>query len=202
MTKRHIKYSVGIMGVLVVMAGVLFMVPKLQIQADTKDVPVEAPENPELESVAEIPTIVISESEEATENMVAESEVFDMIFPLKVEYRISAEYKGESDEWGRTHDGIDFAAPKGSEVCAAGDGVVTSCGYDVQDGNFVVIAHGEHYKTYYKHCSELFVTQGQRVAGGETIATVGSTGYATGPHLHFGVSFDDVMVDVGEMLTE
>lgn len=197
MTKGHIKYSVGIMVTLVVMAGVLFMVPRLQIQADTKAASLEVPE-----SAAEVPTIVISESEGATENPAAESEVFDMIFPLKVEYQISAAYKGEPDEWGRTHDGIDFAAPKGSEICAVSDGVVSDCGYDTQDGYFVVIAHGEHYKTYYKHCNELFVTQGQTVTQGETIAAVGSTGYSTGAHLHFGVSFDEVMVDVGELLKE
>ena len=85
----------------------------------------------------------------------------------------------------RPHRGTDYAAPRGTPVYAAGDGRVIEAGYTRPNGNFVFIQHGETYKTHYLHLHRIKVKQGQRVKQGETIGTVGSTGSATGPHLHY-----------------
>ncbi len=85
----------------------------------------------------------------------------------------------------RPHRGTDYAAPRGTPVYAAGDGRVVEAGYTRPNGNYVFIQHGETYKTHYLHLHRIKVKQGQRVKQGETIGTVGSTGSATGPHLHY-----------------
>lgn len=88
------------------------------------------------------------------------------------------------------HQGIDIGASKGSSIVAAADGEVTIATYSPSAGNYVMISHGGTVSTVYMHCSELLVSQGQKVKQGQTIAKVGSTGYSTGPHLHFGVRAD------------
>ncbi len=88
-----------------------------------------------------------------------------------------------------THVGIDFAAPEGSDVLAAADGIVTAVGFDYTDGNYVWLRHEESGEsTYYSACQEILVSQGDEVNAGDKIATVGSTGRSTGPHLHFSLS--------------
>ena len=85
----------------------------------------------------------------------------------------------------RPHRGTDYAAPRGTPVYAAGDGRVIEAGYTRPNGNYVFIQHGETYKTHYLHLHKRYVKNGQRVTQGEIIGTVGSTGSATGPHLHY-----------------
>lgn len=85
----------------------------------------------------------------------------------------------------RPHRGTDYAAPTGTPVYAAGDGRVTKAGYTRANGNYVFIQHGEQYVTKYLHLHKRKVKQGQRVSQGQVIGTVGSTGAATGPHLHY-----------------
>lgn len=85
----------------------------------------------------------------------------------------------------RPHRGTDYAAPTGTPVYAAGDGRVISAGYGRANGNYVFIQHGEQFVTRYLHLHKRKVKQGQRVAQGQVIGTVGSTGAATGPHLHY-----------------
>jgi murein DD-endopeptidase MepM/ murein hydrolase activator NlpD len=85
----------------------------------------------------------------------------------------------------RPHRGTDYAARRGTPVFAAGDGRVTRAGYSNANGNYVVIQHGEKYTTKYLHLHKRHVKQGQRVAQSQVIGTVGSTGAATGPHLHY-----------------
>ncbi len=88
-----------------------------------------------------------------------------------------------------THVGVDFAAPKGSDVLAAADGVVMAVGFDNTDGNYVILHHQINDEcTYYSACQEILVSQGDEVNAGDKIATVGSTGRSTGPHLHFALS--------------
>ena len=84
-----------------------------------------------------------------------------------------------------THTGIDLAAEEGSDIEAAASGQVVFAGEKGGYGNLVIIEHADGQQTYYAHCSELLVEQGQKVAKGQTIAQVGSTGTSTGPHLHF-----------------
>ena len=85
------------------------------------------------------------------------------------------------------HKGVDLAAPYGSSILASAAGVVTTSTYSKSAGNYIVIAHGNGTSTVYMHCSALLVSVGETVEQGEKIAKVGSTGYSTGNHLHFGV---------------
>ncbi len=85
----------------------------------------------------------------------------------------------------RPHRGTDYAAPRGTPVFAAGDGRVAEAGYTRANGNYVFIDHGETFKTHYLHLHRLAVVRGDRVKQGQVIGTVGSTGLATGPHLHY-----------------
>jgi len=85
------------------------------------------------------------------------------------------------------HEGIDIGAGQGTPIVAAGRGVVISSGWYSGYGNTVIIAHGSGISTLYGHCSSLKVAQGEKVAAGQVIAYVGSTGLSTGPHLHFEV---------------
>ncbi|MDE7282602.1 MAG: M23 family metallopeptidase, partial [Lachnospiraceae bacterium] len=94
------------------------------------------------------------------------------------------------------HDGIDLAAENGTAVLAAADGVVIQTGFDYTSGHYVVLYHevsGEY--TYYCHCAEILVSKGEKVNVGDKIATVGSTGLATGPHLHFALSRDGEYIE-------
>lgn len=85
----------------------------------------------------------------------------------------------------RAHRGIDYVAPSGTPVYAAGDGRVVRAGYSRGNGNFVVLSHGQKYTTKYLHLSKLYAKNGQSVEKGQIIGNVGATGYATGPHLHY-----------------
>jgi hypothetical protein len=87
----------------------------------------------------------------------------------------------------RMHTGVDFGVQMGTPILAASDGVVITTGYGRAYGNRVVIDHGGGLATMYAHCSAIYVGSGQRVKKGQRIAAVGSTGWSTGPHLHFEV---------------
>jgi len=90
----------------------------------------------------------------------------------------------------RLHKGTDYAADRGTPVRAIGDGVVTRAGWGAGYGNVVEIRHRNGFVTRYGHLSRFSVRAGQRVSIGQTVAYVGSTGLATGPHLHFEVLVD------------
>ena len=85
------------------------------------------------------------------------------------------------------HKGIDLAAPYGTDILASASGTVTTSTHSNSAGNYIVIAHGNGISTVYMHCSSLLVSVGDNVEQGEVIAKVGSTGYSSGNHLHFGV---------------
>jgi lipoprotein NlpD len=87
------------------------------------------------------------------------------------------------------HDGIDIAAPLGTPILAAGPGKVIFAGEQHGYGRLAVIDHGSGEATIYAHCSDVLVHLGDEVKAGQPIATVGRTGRATGPHLHFEVRF-------------
>ncbi len=87
----------------------------------------------------------------------------------------------------RPHNGVDIGAANRSAIVAAASGVVITSGWINGFGNTVVIDHGDGISTLYGHCSAIFVKEGQKVDMGDKIAAVGSTGLATGPHLHFEV---------------
>lgn len=87
----------------------------------------------------------------------------------------------------RPHRGIDYAAPTGTPVMAAGDGVVVTASRHQANGNYVIIRHGEQYQTKYLHLHRFGrgIRSGTRVRQGQIIGYVGMTGWATGPHLHY-----------------
>ncbi|MBD1940535.1 peptidoglycan DD-metalloendopeptidase family protein [Microcoleus sp. FACHB-68] len=88
--------------------------------------------------------------------------------------------------WGRMHAGIDIAGPIGTPIVAAASGVVTYAGWDEGGyGNLVEIQHPDGSMTRYAHNDRILVSQGQQVEQGEQISEMGSTGFSTGPHLHF-----------------
>jgi murein DD-endopeptidase MepM/ murein hydrolase activator NlpD len=85
----------------------------------------------------------------------------------------------------RPHRGTDYAADRGTPVWASGDGRVIRSSYDSTNGNIVVIQHGNGIQTKYLHLNKRYVKNGERVRQKQTIGSVGSTGLATGPHLHY-----------------
>lgn len=85
----------------------------------------------------------------------------------------------------RAHLGVDYAAPAGTPVRSVGDATVEFAGWMNGYGNVVKLAHGNGRETTYAHLSRIDVRRGQRVEQGQRIGTVGATGWATGPHLHF-----------------
>ncbi len=97
--------------------------------------------------------------------------------------------------WGRMHEGIDIGCAYGTPNRAAAAGTVIYAGWLGGYGNLVVIDHGNGLSTAYAHASSILVGVGQTVAQGQTVSLVGSTGHATGPHLHFEVRINGVAVD-------
>ncbi|WP_287265769.1 M23 family metallopeptidase [Moorena sp. SIO3A2] len=95
----------------------------------------------------------------------------------------------------RFHSGIDFGASYGSTIRAADSGTVIFAGWYGGYGNTVIIDHGDSIATLYGHASRILVSKGESVKRGNAIATVGSTGFSTGPHLHFEVRKNGEPVD-------
>jgi len=94
------------------------------------------------------------------------------------------------------HAGIDIAAPLGTPVMAAADGVVVAVGHTaVGYGNYIAIAHGGGIATLYGHLLETDVKVGDRVVRGQLIGLEGSTGFSTGPHVHFELRVNDQVID-------
>ena len=85
----------------------------------------------------------------------------------------------------RFHQGMDLAAPAGTEVYAAGDGIVTEIGEDSIYGNYIIIKHGGDWASLYGHLQKIGISLRSTVKSGMLIGWVGSTGQSTGPHLHF-----------------
>jgi len=98
------------------------------------------------------------------------------------------------------HGGLDIAAPYGTYVRAAGDGVVTFVGYDSVYGRMVVVDHGYSYKSMYGHNSTITVKVGEKVERGEVIARIGSTGRSTGPHLDFRIFVNGDLINPLDIL--
>ena len=111
-------------------------------------------------------------------------------WPCPASHRITSGYgEREAPIAGAStyHRGIDVGASQGSAIVASAAGRVTTAAYSSSAGNYVVISHGGGISTVYMHASALYVSEGEKVTKGQKIAAVGSTGFSTGPHLHFGI---------------
>ncbi len=101
----------------------------------------------------------------------------------------------------RQHKGVDMAAPQGTSVFVACEGEVLRTGYDAGGyGRFIEVRHPNGMSTLYAHLSRVDVSRGDRIASGERIGLVGSTGRSTGPHLHFEVRRDHAQVNPTSVL--
>lgn len=105
---------------------------------------------------------------------------------------ITSRFAASSRIRSSAHTGLDIATSSGTPIVAASSGTVTFSGTKGSYGKLVVITHSNGVQTYYGHCSALYVSAGQTVSQGQTIAAVGSTGNSTGPHLHLEVRIDGV----------
>ena len=85
----------------------------------------------------------------------------------------------------KMHKGVDFAAPIGTPIFAAGDGIIEYSGWNGAYGKYIRIRHNGTFKTAYAHLSKIYKKRGTRIKQGEIIGTLGSTGRSTGPHLHY-----------------
>jgi murein DD-endopeptidase MepM/ murein hydrolase activator NlpD len=124
----------------------------------------------------------------------AEPGAVDALALVGVPGRITSGYGVRTDPFDgrpRAHHGVDIGAPEGSPIRAAADGVVRRAGQRGGYGNSLELDHGDGTSTLYAHAERLLVREGDRVQAGQEIATVGATGRATGPHLHFEVREHD-----------
>ena len=126
----------------------------------------------------------------------AMGELFRM--PIAAQFRWSSPYGYRIDPIANVksfHTGTDMACPTGTPILAAMSGKVTTTGMTRVYGNYVIIDHGNGYQTLYAHMSKIIATKGQWVSQGTRIGLVGSTGYSTGPHLHFTVYKNGKLID-------
>jgi murein DD-endopeptidase MepM/ murein hydrolase activator NlpD len=121
--------------------------------------------------------------------------------PLKFEPRITSRYSARRMHpvlhTARAHRGVDYGAPTGAPVVAVAGGSVVSATYDNANGRMVRLRHASGYDSYYLHLSAFGpgIRRGARVSQGQTVGLVGSTGLATGPHLHYGLQKNGAWVD-------
>jgi murein DD-endopeptidase MepM/ murein hydrolase activator NlpD len=119
--------------------------------------------------------------------------------PLKFEPRITSAFARARRHpilnYTRAHNGVDYAAPHGAPVGAVASGVVTFAGWAGGGGRTVRIRHAGGFESEYLHLSSIAVSRGAKVAQGALIGRVGSTGLATGPHLHYGLRRDGAYVN-------
>jgi len=128
----------------------------------------------------------------------------DVAFSIPVSGRISSGFGNRFhpiDKRVKFHAGLDIAVPKGTEVGAAADGVVTFAGPSGGYGNLVIVKHPDGRETRYGHLSRLMVSVDAEVKAGEPIALSGSTGKSTGPHLHFEVRENGQAVDPAKIIS-
>lgn len=128
----------------------------------------------------------------------------ELVFPLAASaYRISDGYGWRSDPFTgkrRFHEGIDLACAQGSAVLAAKSGVVVAAKRSESYGNYLRICHADDTGAVYAHLEYLYVREGEVVAAGQCLGTVGQTGRATGAHLHFELYQSGLLCDPAQAL--
>ncbi|MDR2151025.1 MAG: M23 family metallopeptidase [Spirochaetaceae bacterium] len=128
----------------------------------------------------------------------------DFAFPL-TQYRISSDFGYRVNPVSgifRMHEGLDLAAPAGTEVFAARTGSIIELGYNAIFGNYIVIQHSDGWSSLYGHLSKIETTLHSAVQKGTLIGRVGSTGQSTGPHLHFELRKDGKAFDPKHYLSK
>lgn len=164
---------------------------------DTESIPVPEESMPEETSVAEPVEEALSSSPEPAASEAAELPAWgETVSPVMAV--MSSPYgarvhplTGEES----FHTGVDLAAEYGTEIGAFADGVIDYIGESPVYGLYLQIEHQGGLTSFYAHCSELLVQQGQVVTAGETVALVGDTGEVTGAHLHFELKLDGERID-------
>ena len=156
--------------------------------------------------IAAIEAEIRRQEEEARKKAEAQGQIYEtknlgsisFIWPCPASGRITSAFGGRSSPTegaSSNHQGIDIGAPTGSSILAAASGSVVIATYSASAGNYVMINHGGGVYTVYMHMNSIGVSVGQSVSQGQQIGTVGSTGYSTGPHLHFGIRSNGTYVN-------
>jgi murein DD-endopeptidase MepM/ murein hydrolase activator NlpD len=122
-----------------------------------------------------------------------------LVWPLRFDdsrnVRSRYGYRGQGSGFGRYHYGLDLRAARGEPVYSAGGGVVADAGASGAYGRFVRVEHGGGLQSFYAHLDRVLAGRGDRVRRGQVIGLAGSTGNATGPHLHFELRWRGRWVD-------
>jgi murein DD-endopeptidase MepM/ murein hydrolase activator NlpD len=141
---------------------------------------------------------VLYSKENVPENVSFEQSIlnFDYCTPLQGTLSSDFGYREHPTEGeDRFHYGVDLAAEKGTEIQCFADGTVKAVGDSSSYGKYCIVSHGGNYSTLYAHCDRITVSSGVSVLRGQNIATVGDTGIATGPHLHFELQRDGIYLN-------
>lgn len=146
----------------------------------------------EVTKVATTTTTQVSKSFSTSTNLSRSKTSLGVSLIKPVTGTITSRFGSVSSVRSSAHTGLDIAASSGTSIKAAASGTVIWSGYKGSYGYLVVVSHSNGVQTYYGHCSKLYVSVGQTVSQGETVAAVGSTGNSTGPHLHFEIRVNGV----------
>lgn len=175
-----------------------------EMQADMAGIKaaIQAEEN----NIAAIEARIRQQEEEAKRKAESSGESYQMktvgdisfTWPCPSSSRITSGFgdrESPTEGASTNHKGVDIGASSGSAVVAAADGSVVIATYSASAGNYIMLSHGGGVYTVYMHLSSMSVSAGQTVSRGGTIGAVGSTGYSTGPHLHFGLRINGSYVN-------
>lgn len=121
---------------------------------------------------------------------------FDHVMPTKGTMTSGFGYRIHPITGKRSfHYGVDIGAPLNSDIVSFANGTVEFIGYNSVYGNYLFIRHANGILTFYGHCSSISAVEGQLVNAGDVVAKIGTTGWSTGPHLHFEVRSGDTILD-------
>lgn len=140
---------------------------------------------------------IIAQIQAAQQQEQQEEATGSMLWPCPSSHRITSDYgprQSPTNGASSNHKGIDIGAAYGADIVAADGGRVLVAAYSNSAGNYVILDHGGGLCTVYMHASSLLVSAGKTVSRGQVIAKVGSTGFSTGNHLHFGVTVNGTYV--------
>lgn len=176
-----------------------------ELEEETEYIPLEEPSLNAKIIAGGGSDIKVSSEEEIPDNVSIADYSLNQKMVLPVDGKVTSEFGIRTHPISgdlRFHAGIDIAADLGTKIYSAFDGEVVHADYDQWNGNFLKIQHDNGIMTVYCHCEKLNVKKGQKIRAGEVVATVGSTGSSTGPHLHFEIRVDDISYNPEKALNE